>query len=207
MSDSPGRVTEDEAPASRDGPVDAALIERSIREPGCFAQLFDRHAPAIYRYIARRLGPDAADDLSSEVFLIAFQRRGRYDLAQPNARPWLYGIATNLISRRSRDETRFFRAIARMSASPAAEPVADQVTERVDAQALSGRLAAALASLHSPYRDTLLLVASGLSHEEVARALKIPAGTVASRLARARRKLRAALGGDNPAQVRGNDDG
>jgi RNA polymerase sigma factor (sigma-70 family) len=94
-----------------------------------------------------------------------------------------------------------------MSVSPAAEPVADQVTERVDAQALSGRLAAALASLHSPYRDTLLLVASGLSHEEVARALKIPPGTVASRLARARRKLRAALGGDNPAQVRGNDDG
>jgi RNA polymerase sigma factor (sigma-70 family) len=207
MSDSPGPVTEDEAPASRDGPVDAALIERSIREPGCFALLFDRHAPAIYRYIARRLGPDAADDLSSEVFLIAFQRRDSYDLAQPNARPWLYGIATRLISRRSRDEVRFFRAIARMSVSPAAEPVADQVTERVDAQALSGRLAAALASLHSPYRDTLLLVASGLSHEEVARALKIPPGTVASRLARARRKLRAALGGDNPAQVRGNDDG
>jgi RNA polymerase sigma factor (sigma-70 family) len=207
MSDSPGPVTEGEVSASPDGLADAALIERSIGEPGCFAQLFDRHAPAIYRYVARRLGPDAADDLSSEVFLIAFHRRDSYDLAQPNARPWLYGIATRLISRRSRDEVRFFRAIARMSVSPAAEPVADQVTERVDAQALSGRLATGLASLPGRYRDTLLLVASGLSHEEVARALGIPAGTVASRLARARRKLRAALGGDNPAQVRGNDGG
>jgi RNA polymerase sigma factor (sigma-70 family) len=202
MSDSPVPMTEGEVSAGPGRSVDAALIERSTREPACFGLLFDRHAPAIYRYIARRLGPDAADDLSSEVFLIAFRRRGSYDLAQPGARPWLYGIATNLISRRSRDETRFLRAIARMSVSPAAESVADQVTERVDAQALSGRLAAALASLPGPHRDTLLLVASGLSHEEVARALGIPAGTVASRLARARRKLRAALGGDNPAQVR-----
>jgi len=202
MSDAPGPVTEGRVSARQDRLADAALIERSIGEPGCFALLFDRHAPAIYRYIARRLGPDAADDLSSEVFLIAFQRRDRYDRARPDARPWLYGIATNLISRRSRDEVRFLRAIARMSISPAAEPVADQVTQRVDAQALSGQLAAALTRLPGPYRDTLLLVASGLSHEEVAQALGIPAGTVASRLARARSKLRAALGGDNPAQVR-----
>jgi RNA polymerase sigma-70 factor (ECF subfamily) len=207
MSDSPGPVTEDEIAAGHDGLADAALIERSITEPGCFAELFDRHAPAIYRYVARRLGPDAADDLSSEVFLIAFQRRDSYDLSRLNARPWLYGIATRLISRRGRDEVRFFRAMARMSADPAAEPVADQVTERVDAQALSGRLAAALASLPRSHRDTLLLVASGLSHEEVAQALGIAAGTVASRLARARRKLRTALGADNPTHVRGNHDG
>lgn len=207
MSDSPGPVTEGEVSASPGGLADAALIERSIGEPGCFALLFDRHAPAIYRYVARRLGPDAADDLSSEVFLIAFQRRDSYDLARPDARPWLYGIATRLISRHSRDEVRFFRAMARMRAGPADEPVADQVAERVDARAVSGQIAAALASLPRPYRDTLLLVASGLSHEEVARALRVPAGTVASRLARARRRLRAALGGDNPAQVRGNDDG
>lgn len=135
MSDSPGPVAEGEVSAGPDGLADAALIERSLSEPGCFALLFDRHAPAIYRYVARRLGPDAADDVSSEVFLVAFQRRGSYDLAQPNVRPWLYGIATNLISRRRRDETRFFRAIARMSADPATEPIDDQVTERVAAQA------------------------------------------------------------------------
>jgi RNA polymerase sigma factor (sigma-70 family) len=180
-----------------DGPDDAALIRRSIREPECFAGLFDRHAPAIYRYVARRLGPDAADDLASEVFLIAFQRRDRYDLAHPDARPWLYGIATNLISKRRRDEVRFFRALTRVGDPPPAEPIADQVTQRVDAQAAGSSLAAALAGLSGAHRDTLLLIASGLSQEEAGRALSVPTGTVASRLARARRKLRDALGPDS----------
>jgi RNA polymerase sigma-70 factor (ECF subfamily) len=215
MSDLPWSMTEretrvrpdggdgDGADSGDQGVDDAALIRQSISEPDCFARLFDRHALAIYRYIARRLGPDVADDLASEVFLVAFQRRGRYDPAQLDARPWLYGIATNLISRRRRDEVRFFRALARITESPDAEPLADQVTRRVDAQAVSGRLAGALASLPGQHRDTLLLIASGLSQEEAARALAVPVGTVASRLARARRKLRAALGADHLALMRG----
>ncbi len=52
---------------------DAALIARSLDMPECFGVLFDRHAPAIYRYIVRRLGPGAADDLVVETFLIAFR--------------------------------------------------------------------------------------------------------------------------------------
>ncbi|HEY7143318.1 MAG TPA: RNA polymerase sigma factor [Streptosporangiaceae bacterium] len=196
------QVTARDGRAQQDDADDAGLIERSIGAPDCFAALFDRHAPAIYRYVARRLGPDAADDLVAEAFLVAFQRRGSYDRTQADARPWLYGIATNLIGRRRRDEVRFLRAIARAGVSPAAEPFADQVTERVDAQAVRGQLAAALGGLSSPLRDTVLLVASGLSHEEVARALGVPAGTVASRLARARGRLRSALGGVNPTHDR-----
>jgi RNA polymerase sigma factor (sigma-70 family) len=203
MSDAPGPVTERAGRAGHDSADDAAVVRRSVGEPGCFAVLFDRHAAAIYRYVARRLGPDAADDLCSETFLIAFQRRARYDRAQPDARPWLYGIATNLISRRRREEIRFFHALARMSFRAPGAPGADQVAEWVDAQAVSGQLAAALASLPGPCRDTLLLIASGLSHQEVAQALGVPIGTVASRLARARRRLRSALGGDNPAQGKG----
>src|ERR1035437_4919099 len=78
--------------------------------------------------------------------------------------------------------------------------LAEQVTDRVAAQAVRGQLAAALGALSGAYRDTLLLVASGLTHEEVAIALGVPVGTVASRLARARRKLRSALGGVNPTR-------
>jgi len=101
---------------------DAALIARSLHAPECFGVLFDRHAPAIGRYIARRLGPDAADDLVAETFLVAFRRRGHYDLAHGDARPWLYGIATRLIGRHRRQEVRFFRAIARTGADPAPSP-------------------------------------------------------------------------------------
>src|SRR5689334_23652292 len=100
---------------------DAALIARSLHAPECFGVLFDRHAPAIGRYIARRLGPDAADDLVAETFLAAFRRRDHYDLTQGDARPWLYGIATRLIGRYRRQEVRFFRAIARTGVDPAAE--------------------------------------------------------------------------------------
>jgi RNA polymerase sigma-70 factor, ECF subfamily len=203
MSEAPQPVTDHQARSRSDDASDAALIGRSVGEPDCFARLFDRHATAIYRYVARRLGSDAADDLASEVFLIAFQHRGRYDQAQPDARPWLYGIATNLISRRRRDEVRFFRALARVAEHPAAEPLADRVTQRVDAEAVTGRLAAALASLPGSYRDTLLLIASGLSQQEAARALAVPAGTVASRLARARARLRAALTADDLALMKG----
>src|SRR6266487_6416157 len=112
---------------------DAALIAQSLRIPECFGVLFDRHAPAIYRYIARRLGRDAADDLVAETFLAAFRQRGRYDGAHADARPWLYGIATRLIGRYRREEARFFRAIARTGVDPAAELIADQVTSRVAA--------------------------------------------------------------------------
>lgn len=194
------------APAGRaepDAASDAALIARSVSDPDCFAALFDRHAALLYRYIARRLGSAAADDLVSEAFLIAFQRRESYDGTHADARPWLYGIATNLISRRRRDEVRFFRAIARTGVEPAAESVADQVIDRVAAQAVAGQLAGALARLSGPQRDTILLIASGLSQEQAAEALGVPTGTVASRLARARKKLRIALNGANPALDKG----
>lgn len=180
------------------GGDDAALISRSLRTPERFAAIFDRHAPAIYSYVARRLGRDRADDVVAEVFLVAFQRRGEYDLTHADARPWLYGIATNLIRRHRRDEVRLLRAVARAAADPPAEPIADQVTRRVAAQAVRGGLARVMAELPGPQRDVLLLVASGLSVEGTAEALGVPSGTVASRLARARRRLRAGLGGANP---------
>lgn len=179
--------------------TDAAAITASLTAPERFAALFDRHAARLHSYVARRLGPGAADDVVAETFLVAFQRRARYDLDHPDAAPWLYGIATNLIRRHRRDEVRLFRAIARTAADTPAEPLADQVTGRLDAAATRGPLARALARLPGGQRDVLLLVASGLTVAETATALQVPLGTVASRLARARRKVRADLGATGPA--------
>lgn len=179
---------------------DIILIRQSLTSPECFAVLFDRHAPAVHRYVARRLGPDAAEDVVSETFLTAFRQRASFDPVRADTRPWLYGIATNLISRHRRDEIRFLRAIAR--AGTTAPPVVasdEEITSRVAAQSVRRQLAAALARLSPAQRDVLVLVASGLTLPEVAAALGVPAGTVASRLARARQAVRAALGGSNPA--------
>ncbi|WP_432071110.1 RNA polymerase sigma factor [Streptomyces sp. AA1529] len=188
-----------------DAGSDASVIARSRDEPEAFAVLFDRHADAVHRYAARRLGGEVADDLMAETFTTAFQQRHRYDPDRgAGARPWLFGIATNLVGRHRRAEARRFKAMARVPI-PADhdEPIADRAADRVGARAVRHELAAALASLSARHRDVLLLVAwGGLGYEEVAQALGIPVGTVRSRLHRARSRLREALGGSDPTALR-----
>ncbi|MBT2226456.1 RNA polymerase sigma factor [Nonomuraea sp. NEAU-A123] len=96
LADPPG-----DAPPSQD---DAVVIERSWDEPERFGAVFDAHYAEIHRYVSRRLGPHAADDVCAETFALAFRQRRRYDTSHRSARPWLYGIATNHISRYRRDE-------------------------------------------------------------------------------------------------------
>ncbi|MEV7191578.1 RNA polymerase sigma factor [Streptomyces sp. NPDC093510] len=182
---------------------DAWSIERSRDEPERFAVLFDRHADSVYRYAARRLGPEAAEDLMADTFTTAFQQRHRYDPARADARPWLFGIATNLISRHRRAEARRFKALAQVPAPvPHDEPVADLAVARAGAEGIRTDLAAALARLSARHRDVVLLVAwADLNYEEAAQALGVPIGTVRSRLHRARSTLREALGGSDPTAL------
>ncbi len=176
---------------------DAAVIESSWREPERFAVLFDRHAPHIYRYLARRAGREVADDLVAETFLAAFAKRDRYDLGHADARPWLYGIATNLAGQHRRDEARQYRITqAAAAAEPAVPGHADKVAADVTAQAMRTVLEGALVTLSAGDRDVLLLIAwEQLTYQEVSRALGIPVGTVQSRLHRARAKVRQVLAG------------
>jgi RNA polymerase sigma factor (sigma-70 family) len=182
-------------PARAEPLTDAAVMRRSWDEPDRFAEIFERHAEEIHRYAARRMGAEVADDVLAETFVIAFQRRRRYDIARPDARPWLYGIATNLLHRHRRAEARRLRALSRELRSAAPEPLGDAVDARVSAYALRAHLAEALASLPARHRDVLLLVAwAELDYAEAAAALRVPIGTVRSRLHRARGALRQALG-------------
>jgi RNA polymerase sigma factor (sigma-70 family) len=177
---------------------DAAVIESSRRDPERFAVLFDRHAPHIYRYLARRADRQVADDLVAETFLVAFAKRDRYDLSYADARPWLYGIATNLVGQHRRDQARQYRITqaAAAAAEPAVPGHADRVAADVTAQAMRALLEGALAALSAGDRDVLLLIAwEQLTYQEVSRALGIPVGTVQSRMHRARAKVRQALAG------------
>jgi RNA polymerase sigma factor (sigma-70 family) len=181
---------------------DATLIQLSRQEPELFTELFRRHAPHIQRYVVRRLGANAADDIVAETFLLAFRQRISYDLTRADARPWLYGIATNLIGRHRRAEIRLYRALARTGADPVTEPFTDRVDDRVSAGHASRQLAAALARLSAKLRDTMLLAAwSDLSYEEIAVALGVPVGTVRSRLSRARSRLRQTMGDADPSAL------
>jgi RNA polymerase sigma-70 factor (ECF subfamily) len=173
---------------------DASVIARSLTEPEAFALIFERYFDDIYRYLRRRF-PEQAEEIASDVFLVAFDKRARYRPVRGSARPWLYGIASNLLYKRRRSERRSLAAYAQRSGKR--EPVSIDSTEfaeRLDAERQSATIAAALAQLRRQDRDTLLLYAlAELSYDEVALALKVPVGTVRSRLARARRQCTPAL--------------
>src|SRR5581483_5049502 len=99
-------------------------------------------------------------------------------------------------SRHRRAEAARYRAIQHSQDEPPAESPVERVLEEVAAFRIRPALAHALAGLSRGDRDTLLLIAwADLTYEETAAALSIPVGTVRSRLHRARRQLRAALGG------------
>jgi len=179
---------------------DAAIIGRSVAVPECFAEIFDRHADGIYRYAARRVGEQAAADVMSEVFLAAFRNRRRYDTGRDDARPWLYGIAVNVISQYQRAQRRYARVLAAVPSVPATDVVADEVLDRVSAEQLRPRIMRVLGELSDGDRELVLLVAwAELSYEQAAQALGIPLGTVRSRLHRIRVKLRRAAGLNLPA--------
>ncbi|WP_433367372.1 RNA polymerase sigma factor [Streptosporangium sp. CA-115845] len=178
---------------------DAEIIASSLNDPEAFAALFDSYHAMLYRYVSFRLGPEVAEDLVNEAFLIAFRRRRSYDLSYRDARPWLLGIATKLIARYRRAEVSRYRALERQHPLQRVEGPEEAITHDLIAAGARPALLHALSLLSRGDRDVLLLVAwSDMTYDEAARALDIPLGTVKSRLNRARRKVRDALGDVNP---------
>lgn len=176
---------------------DSEIVAASSTDPEAFGELFRRHAPRLHAYIKRRLGRTLADDIVAEAFATAFRQRGRFD-GRSEFAAWLWGIASNLIARHHRQETRMFRAFARTGVDPAEDGVADLVSDRVRAAAHGPQLAKALAALSSQDRSAILLLAWGdLSYAEIAKILDLPLGTVKAKIHRARMKLRNALPGEN----------
>ncbi len=124
---------------------DAAILVASRLDSELFAEIYRRHAPALRRYVTRRLGVALAEDIVADTFLLAFRQRESYDSRWVSARPWLYGIASNLIGRHRRAEVRQYRAYARTGVDPVTAPFADAADSRVSAGALKQTLARALA--------------------------------------------------------------
>jgi RNA polymerase sigma factor (sigma-70 family) len=179
------------AAADLRGLTDAEAIERSLSDPEAFGVVFERHVALLHRFARVRLGDSEAADLVAGTFEVAFRRRGDYDLTRADARPWLIGIAVNLIRRNRRDRGRALRTLARLF-------VHDEVEDRNLERAVASDGVAALRDLLSGMReedkDLLLLHAClDLTYEECAEVLRVPVGTVRSRLHRLRAPLRTRL--------------
>jgi RNA polymerase sigma-70 factor (ECF subfamily) len=171
----------------REPRTDAELL--AAEGGAAFAVFVERHMRGVLSYAARRVGRDAGEDIANDVFLVAFKSRRRFrPPGSDDARPWLFGIATNLIRAHERMEQRQLRALARSGRERQSEPSLSADRDDV------ARLAAVLAGLRPEHRDALFLSAvAGFSHSEIGEALGVPAGTVKTWLFRARTRAATAL--------------
>lgn len=177
-------------------PTDAEVIRRSLSRPQAFEVIFDRHFDAVHRFAVGRVGIQDAADVAAETFARAFDRRSRFRPDRRSALPWLFGIAVNVCRERTRRAARGERASYRLSVRPdqLGDSFESDLMARVDAERLIPDLVAALRGLSDAEYALLMLAGeSDLSYQDMADLLGIPIGTVRSRLARARRRLRIAL--------------
>lgn len=162
-------------------------------DSSAFAELFDDYARAVYNH-AFRLTADwsTAEDVMAATFMEAWRLRDRVDPEGGSLRPWLLGIATNTARNQYRSNRRYRAAAQAAAAAELSVPDhAEEVADRLDGRQRLAQALTALASLRRPEREVIVLcLGEGLDYEAAAEALGIPVGTVASRLSRARKKLR-----------------
>lgn len=176
--------------AAAEGSDPELIRQLAAGQVGALGELYDRHRAALRSFIGRATA-DAhdVDDLVHATFLAAAQSAERYD-GRASCRPWLIGIAAQLLRRRRRALGRFVAVLSALRGTlHAASDPRPSLQARSDVER-------ALAGLSEPKRITLLMAeVEGLSCDEIARALEIPVGTVWTRLHAARRELRQALDG------------
>ena len=151
-----------------------------------FRSIFNEHKDAVYRFAWRMLAsPQAAEDVTQDCFLELLRSPDRYDSTRAPMRPYLLGVARNLVLKRWRAENRW----TALDDDTRIEEPPDAV--RLD---LAERVAHAVRSLPPLQREALVLAEyEELTLEEVASAVEAEVGTVKSRLHRARENLRRTL--------------
>jgi RNA polymerase sigma factor (sigma-70 family) len=161
----------------------------SGRDPEAFAELYRRHAEAVYGWVRRRQ-PTLASDLTAETFAKAWLHRRRFrDHRGGSALPWLLRIAANLLSDAVRRERMESRARERLGLP--VDLTADRDVDVIIAR-LSPHpdLARELESLGAHEREALeLRVVQELPYEEVAARLSIRTAAARLRVSRALRRL------------------
>lgn len=173
--------------------VESSVVAR-LRD-GCreaMTEVYTVHLDAIYNYCYRRTGSwSVAEDLAATVFLEVWKVRRRAFEHDGSIRPWLYGVATNVVRNHLRSQRRKDRALPRLRAVETTDDHADDVVARLDAEARFQRLLDRLGEMPERDQAVFALVSwEGMDYAQAASSLGIPVGTVRSRLSRVRRQLR-----------------
>jgi RNA polymerase sigma-70 factor (ECF subfamily) len=178
-------------PPDRDGD---AVARVAAGDPSGLADLYDRHARALYSLAYRMLSNRAeAEDLVQDVFSQAWRQAGRYDARRAGVGTWLLMMTRA----RALDRLRARRVRAfEMTGTPATDVAAsdpDQETHVITAEE-AGRLRAALQDLPDAQRKAIeLAYYGGLSQTEIAEQLREPLGTIKTRIRTGLLRLRDAL--------------
>jgi RNA polymerase sigma-70 factor (ECF subfamily) len=181
-----GRSTAERGAAPQQDPE--LLQQLAAGQLGALGELYDRYQAPLRAFLVRATR-DAhdIDDLVHATFLAAASSAARYD-GRISCRPWLIGIAAQLLRRRRRTFSHLLAVLSTLKNT--------QTTASDPRTALQARtdIERALSRLSEAKRVTLLMAeVEGMSCPEIAEALAIPIGTVWTRLHAARRELRHAL--------------
>jgi RNA polymerase sigma-70 factor, ECF subfamily len=169
--------------------VDEATLLRRARDgdEGAFAELYARHHGPIYRYAARMCGPDAADDVLQETFVVILERAQGFDPARGTFGAYLFGVARHMVLKQLGPKYQ----VPQVVGTDAAPPLRPQ--DALDALTARERMAAvrvAIASLPPVYREVVVLCdLEELEYPQAAQIVGCPIGTIRSRLHRARALL------------------
>lgn len=178
-------------------PSDRDVLRASLKEPATFGIVFDRYFRSVYRFLERQVGAIAAEDLAAETFTVAFAQRRTFDARRRDVRPWLFGIAINLLRNHRRAEVARRDLGARQATREHQAIDEDPVHDRAVVIGEVTRVANALARIDDESRALLLLVAStDFNIEQTAESLHISPAATRTRLWRARQQLRAELGAE-----------
>ncbi|SDY90035.1 RNA polymerase, sigma subunit, ECF family [Saccharopolyspora shandongensis] len=181
------------AMSSADDVEDGDLWGRAARDDaGAFGVLFERHVQAVWNHAYRLTGSwSAAEDLTSNTFLIAWRKRAEVVLVRDSLRPWLYTVAGNLARTERRGASRRLRLLRRIPEPDVVSDHADAVADQLDGEARLKQVIDAVRTLPRAQRQVVELCLLGdLSIADAAALLKVAEVTVRSHLSRAKAQLR-----------------
>ena len=180
---------------SIDDPADATLLDRiKARDAAAFETLYDRHSRAAYGLAYRILGePGAAEDVVQDAFMTVWRQPASYGAERGTVRAWLLAVvhhrAIDLVRRRSHREDRQ-QNLDDALPLPASADTMEQARQNIEGE----QVRQALEKLPpDQQRSVLLAYFGGYTHDEIARQLGVPLGTVKGRLRIGLQKMRGYL--------------
>jgi RNA polymerase sigma-70 factor (ECF subfamily) len=162
------------------------------RDRRAFAQLFDHFAPRVKSFMLRKgASPELAEDLVQETMIAVWTKASQYAPGRGAASTWVFTIARNLrIDRLRRESSAYFVDLEGFDA-PSEDTAGD---ENLNRSQMEGHVATALAQIPSEQRELLILsYVEDVPQVMIAQRLKLPLGTVKSRMRLAYRRMRKLL--------------